>query len=517
MESSKKSQITSDTYLRDQLDKTYKEAKANKLKSDLLEKENIALKKSLYDLSVRYNVLANKIFLNQQTKQQNLLNFTIFEPIETSENSLHLSNSINHSVSQSNKDSSTELNGNNSSLLTAEISSSIVVSNSSNTSNQESTIIDDGVPRNEKKLGKNGKYFTLKHDLKGHTGAVYAVKFSKCTKFIASGSFDKTVRVWDTISQKELISLKKHNLNVSDLDWSKDSKSILSGGYDQTCKTWSIDPGKLVENYDTDGFVQCVQFDPNSNDKFFSLLNFLDDQIFFCGTTRNALGIFDRRKSAIAYTIKNDSMVNSILVYNDGNYVLSGDSLGYLKTWDVRTQKCFQSHLNEPTKKPISHISSCDDEARYVGVNSYDNVMRIYDRGFLHPNSIYRVTNTLKGYKNKNWPIKSSFFYSTEGLKIKRSGSHDDIFSKTNLDLEFEMDNTDSKNFSKSEKNQGCMLVATGSADPFVYIYQDNEILQKIEGHTDRVYSVSFHPTEPILLSCSADSTVKMWSYKKYS
>ncbi|KAJ3223005.1 hypothetical protein HK099_001620 [Clydaea vesicula] len=482
MESSKKSQITSDTYLRDQLDKTYKEAKANKLKSDLLEKENIALKKSLYDLSVRYNVLANKIFLNQQTKQQNLLNFTIFEPIETSENSLHLSNSINHSVSQSNKDSSTELNGNNSSLLTAEISSSIVVSNSSNTSNQESTIIDDGVPRNEKKLGKNGKYFTLKHDLKGHTGAVYAVKFSKCTKFIASGSFDKTVRVWDTISQKELISLKKHNLNVSDLDWSIDSKSILSGGYDQTCKTWSIDPGKLVENYDTDGFVQCVQFDPNSNDKFFSLLNFLDDQIFFCGTTRNALGIFDRRKSAIAYTIKNDSMVNSILVYNDGNYVLSGD-----------------------------------DEARYVGVNSYDNVMRIYDRGFLHPNSIYRVTNTLKGYKNKNWPIKSSFFYSTEGLKIKRSGSHDDIFSKTNLDLEFEMDNTDSKNFSKSEKNQGCMLVATGSADPFVYIYQDNEILQKIEGHTDRVYSVSFHPTEPILLSCSADSTVKMWSYKKYS
>ncbi|PHZ13300.1 uncharacterized protein RHIMIDRAFT_291064 [Rhizopus microsporus ATCC 52813] len=33
--------------------------------------------------------------------------------------------------------------------------------------------------------------------------------------------------------------------------------------------------------------------------------------------------------------------------------------------------------------------------------------------------------------------------------------------------------------------------------------------MQRLEGHTDRVYAVNFHPTEPILASCSADFTVK--------
>ena len=34
---------------------------------------------------------------------------------------------------------------------------------------------------------------------------------------------------------------------------------------------------------------------------------------------------------------------------------------------------------------------------------------------------------------------------------------------------------------------------------------------QRLEGHSDRVYSTSFHPHEPILASCSADFTLKIW------
>jgi hypothetical protein len=42
--------------------------------------------------------------------------------------------------------------------------------------------------------------------LKGHHGAVYAVKFSPCGKFLATGSFDKTARIWDVAStQSEVV------------------------------------------------------------------------------------------------------------------------------------------------------------------------------------------------------------------------------------------------------------------------------------------------------------------------
>jgi COMPASS component SWD3 len=75
-------------------------------------------------------------------------------------------------------------------------------------------------------------------------------------------------------------------------------------------------------------------------------------------------------------------------VYHDGLTVISGDSSGYLKTWDIRTGKVLQAILNEPTKKPISHLAISkqrgsldgvslaeteEPESRWLAVNSYDN------------------------------------------------------------------------------------------------------------------------------------------------
>lgn len=75
-------------------------------------------------------------------------------------------------------------------------------------------------------------------------------------------------------------------------------------------------------------------------------------------------------------------------MYHDGLTVISGDSSGYLKTWDMRMGKVLQAILNEPTKKPISHLAVSkqrgsldgvslaeteEPESRWLAVNSYDN------------------------------------------------------------------------------------------------------------------------------------------------
>ena len=60
---------------------------------------------------------------------------------------------------------------------------------------------------------------------------------------------------------------------------------------------------------------------------------------------------------------------------------------GMLKFWDVRMDTCLEelSVLNDPAKHAISHIhaspaSDGGDDGRFLGVNSYDNVLRVYDR-----------------------------------------------------------------------------------------------------------------------------------------
>lgn len=206
----------------------------------------------------------------------------------------------------------------------------------------------------------------------------------------------------------QLHCLKKHLLNVSDVSWSKGSDHVLSGGYDQTCKTWDTEQGRLLETYDAEGFVQCVKFAP------------FDNHVFFCGTSRNVLGVYDRRETGMQMTIRNNSMVNTCtVVSNDINGIISGDANGYIKTWDIRAGKCIHSCLNENTNKPISHISVCPldtEEYGLLGVNSYDNVMRVYERTIIPQTNLnYKLIHALKGYKNRNWPIRSSFFLNKDG------------------------------------------------------------------------------------------------------
>ncbi|KAF9151956.1 hypothetical protein BG015_006002 [Linnemannia schmuckeri] len=375
------------------------------------------------------------------------------------------------------------------------------------------------VSRQDGSLKSDGRQFFLKNDLKGHQGAVYAVQYSPNGRYLATGSFDKTVRIWDgTTNQNELYVLKGHGLNISDLAWGHDSTLLLSGAYDKTCKLWDVESGKQLDSFEGEGFVQCVRFHPQ------------DNHIFFSGTTRNMLTMIDTRKdnnptSGSAITIKNDTMVNSIYVYHDGLTVISGDSSGYLKTWDMRTGKVLQSILNEPTKKPISHLSiskqrgSADGvslaeteepESRWLAVNSYDNVIRVYDRGFEPPTTMPRLVYSLKGYRNKHWPIKSVFFHGKDyiaGAAGRRTGKvrggDGDEAPPTISDKDIPLESS--------------LILASGSMDPYVYLFDvgagdgQYEVLQKLSGHTDRVYDVDFHPVDHVLASGSADFSVKVW------
>jgi hypothetical protein len=46
--------------------------------------------------------------------------------------------------------------------------------------------------------------------------------------------------------------------------------------------------------------------------------------------------------------------------------------------------------------------------------NSDSLVLRVYDRGMDPPKSKLRQVHALKGFTNRNWPIKSSFYCGSE-------------------------------------------------------------------------------------------------------
>ena len=77
-----------------------------------------------------------------------------------------------------------------------------------------------------------------------HTDGVSSVAFSPDGKRIASGSKDKTVKVWDAETGQEVLTLKGHPNWVTSVAFSPDGKRIVSGCPANTVKVWDAETGK---------------------------------------------------------------------------------------------------------------------------------------------------------------------------------------------------------------------------------------------------------------------------------
>ncbi len=87
-------------------------------------------------------------------------------------------------------------------------------------------------------------------ELKGHTGVVYTVAFSPDGTRLATGSLDKTAKVWDAHTGLPLLELKGHTKEVASVAFSPNGTRIATGSFDKTVKIWDARPSapQLQEN-----------------------------------------------------------------------------------------------------------------------------------------------------------------------------------------------------------------------------------------------------------------------------
>jgi len=87
--------------------------------------------------------------------------------------------------------------------------------------------------------------------LKGHTNAVSCMAFSLDGKRLAAGSYDRTVKVWVTATGKDISTLRGHTDFVSLAVFSPDGKRLASAGNDKTVKVWDSITGKETRTIKT--------------------------------------------------------------------------------------------------------------------------------------------------------------------------------------------------------------------------------------------------------------------------
>ena len=74
------------------------------------------------------------------------------------------------------------------------------------------------------------------------------VVFSPDGRFIASASFDKSIRIWDGLTGKFIARLLGHVQSVYKICWSADSRMIASASKDSTVKLWNLNMNTNKKN-----------------------------------------------------------------------------------------------------------------------------------------------------------------------------------------------------------------------------------------------------------------------------
>ncbi|KAF2827736.1 WD40 repeat-like protein [Ophiobolus disseminans] len=89
--------------------------------------------------------------------------------------------------------------------------------------------------------------------LEGHGRYVSLVAFSPDGTRLASGSYDKTVKVWDTQSRQCLQTLEGHDHYISSVAFSPNGMRLTSGSYDKTVKVWDMQSGRCLQTLEGHG------------------------------------------------------------------------------------------------------------------------------------------------------------------------------------------------------------------------------------------------------------------------
>ena len=82
--------------------------------------------------------------------------------------------------------------------------------------------------------------------IQGHKDAILSVAFSPDSSIIATGSYDKLVKLWDAATGKELRTLKEHSDAVYSVAFLPGGTQLVSGAGDRTLKIWDVQRGSRL-------------------------------------------------------------------------------------------------------------------------------------------------------------------------------------------------------------------------------------------------------------------------------
>jgi WD40 repeat protein len=190
----------------------------------------------------------------------------------------------------------------------------------------------------------------------GHSKEVWSVAFSRDGRLLATGSGDTTVRLWDVSNRQPLLTLCRHKDKVSSVAFSL-TGMLASGSLDKTVRMWPLEIDRLLQHR-LQGRARP------------------DNQATVC-SPEQVVRLWDiTNRTVLAWLCGHTGAVCSVVFSPDGTTVATAATDQTIRLWDVLSATC-RKVMPGHTAGITSVVFSPD--GTLIASGSEDATVRLWD------------------------------------------------------------------------------------------------------------------------------------------
>jgi WD40 repeat protein len=323
-----------------------------------------------------------------------------------------------------------------------------------------------------------------KNKLQGHKGYVYNASFSSPGGSIATVSWDKTTRVWNS-SGKQLAILQGHQLKVNDANFNHDGQRIITASDDGTARLWDLSGRQLAIFRGHQKKVSRASFSPDGQ----YIVTASDD-----GTAR----VWNLSGRQLAILKGHQRRVLSAIFSPDGQRIVTASYDTTSRVWNLLGKQL--AILKGHQRRVLSAIFSPDGQR--IVTTSCDGTAYVWNLS---------GEILVKFLDHQGWCVNSAS-WSPDGRRIVTASSDRtariwDLSGKTPVELKGHENTVIRANFSSDGK-----YVITASWDGTARVWNlSGDLLAVLVGHVRKVTNASFSPDGQRIVTTSEDKTARIW------